>query len=143
MGDRAVRIRETFNALDSDHMHVLDAFYAVGVVFEDPLGRIEGLDALKRYYAGMYRNVTAIRFDFSDIIEQGDTHVAVWTMTLEAKGLNHGRPVVLDGNSLLRFGAEDKVSYHRDYFDMGAMIYEYVPVLGFFVNQVKKRLTHG
>lgn len=142
MEERSTRIRDTFNGLDRDHMHVLDDFYAAGVTFEDPLGRIEGLDALREYYANMYRNVSAIQFDFAEEVVQGDTHVVVWTMTVQASGLNHGRPVLLEGNSLIRFGSDDKVVYHRDYFDMGAMVYEYVPVLGFFVNVVKKRLAH-
>lgn len=141
MGDRFARIQAAFNGLDSSHMHLLDEFYAAGVVFEDPLGRLEGLDALRRYYAGMYRSVTRIHFDFTSELARDDTHVVVWTMTVEAKGLNRGRPVVLEGNSLLRFDADDKVCYHRDYFDMGAMVYEHVPVIGALIRQIKKRLS--
>jgi hypothetical protein len=143
MNDRFARIQAAFNGLDRDHMHLLAGFYAAGVVFEDPLGRIDGLVALERYYAGMYRNVTHVHFDFTGDVAQGDTHVVVWTMTLEAKGLNHGRPVVLDGNSILRFDEEDKVCYQRDYFDMAAMVYEHIPLLRFFIQQIKKRLAHA
>jgi len=48
--------------------------------------------------------------------------------------------VLLDGISVIRFDEEDLVVYHRDYFDVGAMVYEHVPVVRFFVRQVKKRL---
>jgi len=36
------------------------------------------------------------------------------------------------------------VIYHRDYFDMGAFVYENIPVLGSVVRYTKKRLSkHG
>ena len=140
MGRRADRIEATFNALTKDNLHILDGFYHPDVVFEDPLGRIEGLSRLKRYYAGMYEGVTAISFDFSEQVVAGDMHVAAWTMRMRASKLNKGREVVLDGISVIRFDEEDLVVYHRDYFDVGAMVYEHVPVVRFFVRQVKKRL---
>jgi limonene-1,2-epoxide hydrolase len=138
---RSQRIVEAFNGLSMDTMDQLGDFYAQDVVFEDPLGRIEGLARLRAYYEGMYKNVQAIRFDFTNEVVQGDTHVAVWTMTMEVKGLNRGRPVVVDGNSVIRFDAESKVVYHRDYFDVGAMVYEHVPVVKTLVKAIKKRLA--
>lgn len=140
MDAQKAQIINTFNALNKDNMEILDGFYHPEVVFEDPLGRIEGLPALKAYYKGLYKNVQAIRFDFTGHLSEGDTHVAVWTMHMVAPGLNRGREVVLDGNSVLRFGEEGLVAYHRDYFDVGAMVYEHVPVVGFLVRQVKSRL---
>lgn len=141
MQKRSQVIRDAFNGLDRETMHLLDDFYAEDVVFEDPLGRIEGRDGLKAYYAGLYENVGAIAFEFTDEVVQGDTHVAFWTMTMTAKRLNRGRPVVLDGNSVIRFGDTDQVVYHRDYFDLGAMVYEHVPVFGFAVKKLKSRLA--
>ena len=140
MERRIERIATAFNALNKDTIHGLDDFYHAEVIFEDPLGRIEGLPELKTYYARMYENVQSIGFGFTNQIVDGDTHVAVWTMRMSAKGLNKGREVILEGISLIRFGEDDLVVYHRDYFDVGAMVYEQVPVVRFFVRQVKKRL---
>jgi SnoaL-like domain len=133
MEGRIERIATAFNALNKDNMHILDGFYHADVLFEDPLGRIEGLPDLKDYYAQMYENVQSIGFGFTNQIVDGDTHVAVWTMRMRAKGLNKGSEVILDGISLIRFGENDLVVYHRDYFDVGAMVYEQVPVVRFFV----------
>ncbi|HGP4674712.1 TPA: nuclear transport factor 2 family protein, partial [Vibrio cholerae O1] len=36
--------------------------------------------------------------------------------------------------------AEGKVTYHRDYFDMGEMLYEQLPVLGQVIRAIKRRL---
>lgn len=143
MTTRSELIETVFNKLNKNNMQVLDRFYDNEIVFEDPLGKIQGLQNMHSYYGNMYENVTNIYFDFTDEVIAGDTHVVVWTMHLWAKGLNKGKEVILDGNSLIRFGPGGKVIYHRDYFDMGAFIYEYIPVLGWAVGKVKKRLAHN
>ena len=139
---RSALIREAFNGLTKEKLDVLDKFYDAHVTFEDPLGSIQGLEALRAYYANMYENVTSIRFEFTNEIAEGDTHVAVWTMRMSVKKLNKGREIVVPGNSVIRFNDADKVIYHRDYFDMGAMVYRRVPILRTLVKKVDKRLAH-
>jgi len=141
MEDRSALIRRAFNELDRDNMGLVEMFYAPNVRFEDPIHRIRGRNKLKAYYERMYRNVERIRFDFFDEVVQDDTHVLVWKMRLEAKGLNRGEPVILDGTSVLKFNDDDKVVYHRDYFDMGELVYERVPILGRIVKRIKNSLS--
>ncbi len=143
MNDRSKRIRSAFNDLDARNLDVVDQFYAPDVIFEDPLGRIEGREELRAYYAAMYQTVLAIRFEFADDIVQDQSHVAFWSMFLRAPRLNKGREIAVEGNSLIRFGGpEDQVIYHRDYFDMGAMVYHHIPLLGRVVRHIRKRLSH-
>jgi len=142
MKSRSERIEEIFNALNKDTMHLLDDFYHGEIVFEDPLGHIEGLEDLRAYYANLYEGAAEVSFAFTDEVVQDDTHIVMWIMRMKVKRLNKGEPIEVVGNSLIRFGDEDKVVYHRDYFDMGAMIYEHVPVVGWMVKKVKKRLQH-
>lgn len=139
---RQERIEAAFNGLNKDTMDALGDFYAEDVVFEDPLGKIEGLPDLRGYYENMYANVKDIRFDFSESVVEGDAHVVFWTMTMSVSRLNGGKPISVDGNSLIRFDEDDKVVYHRDTFDMGAMVYEQVPLLRHPVRWIKKRLAH-
>jgi hypothetical protein len=62
-------------------------------------------------------------------------------MTYAVDKLNGGEPIAIEGNSIIKFGGpEDKVVYHRDYFDVGAMVYEHIPVLGWGVRTVKEKL---
>jgi hypothetical protein len=42
--------------------------------------------------------------------------------------------------SYLQFDKAGKVRYHRDYFDLGAMLYEHLPLLGSLVKTIKRRL---
>ena len=142
MSDRMKEIESLFNNFNKDTLHLADAFYDPDVVFRDPIVELKGRDRLKAYYADMYENVTSIRFDFSGGIEGEDEAVVFWTMEVRAKGFKGGEPVLLDGSSHIKFGgASGKAVYHRDYFDMGAFVYENIPVLGSIVRYTKKRLS--
>lgn len=142
MEARSQLIRKVFNQLDKDHMDILDIFYDPDIVFEDPLGRIEGIEGMRSYYGNMYENVTEIRFAFQKEVIQDDSHFAVWTMYLKASSLNKGREIAVTGSSIIEFGTSGKVTYHRDFFDMGAFIYEHIPVLRWAIGNIKKRLSH-
>lgn len=145
MSSRLAEIESLFNNFNRDTMHLADDFYDANVVFRDPLVELKGRDSLKAYYMDMYQNVTSIRFDFSGGIEKGEEVVVFWTMELRTRGLKGGEPVLLDGASHIKYGGDSgKVIYHRDYFDMGAFVYENIPVLGSIVRYTKKRLSkHG
>ena len=48
-----------------------------------------------------------------------------------------GKDIVVDGATDLMF--EEKIIYHRDYIDMGQMLYEQIPVLGSIIRYIKKK----
>jgi hypothetical protein len=140
---RQQRIIRVFNELNKDTLGSLDSFYHPDIDFEDPLGKIKGREKMKAYYANMYKSVKSIRFEFSKVIQQGDEYVGFWKMYLAAPNLNGGSEYWVEGNSYIRFDSKsDLVIYHRDYFDMGAFIYERLPILKFVIQQVKKPLSH-
>jgi limonene-1,2-epoxide hydrolase len=134
------RVREIFNAMGRDTLHLCDEFYAQDVVFIDPFHRIEGRAALRDYYARMYENVQAIRFDFSgETCGEGEA-VLYWTMTYRHPRIGGGKPVAVEGCSRLVFDEEGRVLLHRDYFDAGAMLYEHLPLLGRGIRFIRERV---
>lgn len=139
--ERSIRIAHAFNELNIDTIGILDEFYAADVEFEDPLVEIRGLEDLRAYYTKLYRRVEEIAFEIEDEVAQGDTHVVFWTMRLKARKMNNGEEISLEGNSILRFGEDEKVIYHRDYFDLNEFIYQHVPVLKHFTRYINKRVT--
>lgn len=141
MGKYSDKIVKTFNAFNGRDFSMLDQFYAQGVLFEDPVTKIEGLAALKKYYAHAYSNVKSIRFDFSQIIEQQNTVAAPWVMTISVEGLNKGAPYKVHGASVLLFDEQDLVISHRDYVDLGEMVYEKLPLQGFVIRKIKNMLS--
>lgn len=135
------KIQEAFNQFDGKNPEVLDAFYSQDVVFQDPVLKLHGLGALKKYYEHAYQNVESIHFAFHQHVQEGRSVFAPWTMTLKAKSLNSGRPFEVDGVSHLEFNEEGKVQSHRDYLDLGAMVYERLPLQGSLIRLIKKLLA--
>lgn len=139
--NRKKRVETFFNHLRLETLDSLTDFYAADVVFEDPLTRLEGLSALTDYYRAMYKEVLEISFSFSTLVEENEAVMAAWCMRLRTRKLAGQRPIVVEGLSHLRFQGE-KVVYHRDAFDLGAMVYEHIPVLGWLIRLVKSLFKH-
>ncbi len=134
--------RDFFLKLNSRTMNLVDEFYDEEVYFLDPIVEIKNRSQMKVYYENMYKNVESISWLITDEIMDRHQTVLVWTMTLSAKNFNGGRPLKLDGTSVIHFGGkEGKAIYHRDYFDMGAFVYEGLPVLGGMVRFIKKKMA--
>lgn len=128
-----------FNKLDKNCTNGLYDVYTHDVAFSDPLHRIDGIEALKAYFDGMYDNVSRCRFDYHDRHLNGDTAFVTWTLHFAHPRLNGGQLISVEGCSQLHFTADGHVDRHRDYFDAGAMLYENVPLLGRAVRWLKRR----
>ncbi|OED36077.1 hypothetical protein AB833_28625 [Chromatiales bacterium (ex Bugula neritina AB1)] len=116
----------------------LAAVYSNEVVFVDPLHRMEGLDELGQYVDRMYKNVISCGFVYLDEIVVENRASIKWDMKLRHKRLAGGREIVVRGATLVQF--DDRIWLHEDYFDVGALLYENVPVLGQCVRFLKNRL---
>lgn len=132
-----------FESLNKNTMHLVDEFYDRDILFRDPMVEIKNRQDMKNYYINMYKNVESVSWNFPDEIIDKNKTVLVWRMTLVAKNFNGNKPLHLDGTSVIKFGGkEGKAIYHRDYFDMGAFVYEGIPILGKMVRFVKNKLAN-
>lgn len=141
-----ISVVEFFKDLNKNTMYLVDEFYDRDVLFRDPLVEIHSRSQLKDYYTNLYKNVRAIDFDVTYVIQENDNTAIAWKMTLTADNFNGNKPLSLDGSSIIKFGGnEGKAIYHRDYFDLGEFVYEGIPVLGNAVRMVKKKMSqhHG
>jgi hypothetical protein len=136
------KIKQAFNDLNGQNLEILNDFYDETAVFEDPVGKASGLDEIKKYYAHVYKNVQSIKFDFREIRASGSHFYGHWIMTLQAGGLNGGKSFEVSGLSHLQFNERHKVIYHRDYLDLGSMLYERLPLVGALIRSIKSRLKH-
>jgi len=117
----------------------LAGVYADDVIFEDPAHRLEGIDALRTYFERNLENVDECVFDILHTQTSTERASVEWVMTFRHPHLNGGKVVKVDGVSMLSY--QDKVVWHRDYYDMGQLLYEQVPFLGAVVRRLKKRVA--
>ncbi len=130
--------KDVFNRLDATRLDLLDEIYSRDVTFIDPVHELSGLPALREYYRRLYQGVIRCRFDFDDEFVQDGRAALIWSMQFEHERFRKHGVMTLGGVSHLRF--TDRVFYHRDYFDMGAFLYERVPLLSGVIRTIKRRL---
>ena len=134
------RFKTAFNQLHKDTLHLLDEIYAPDVEFRDPVHELNGLPALRDYYGRLYDGVISCRFEFEAEVIAGQQGMLVWIMRFQHARFRPGEMLEMRGVSHLQFRDDGKVFQHHDYFDMGAFIYERVPVLGSVIRAIKNRL---
>lgn len=135
------RFLATYQKLDRDNLDLLAGIYTETVHFSDPAHRLTGLPALRSYFAELYAGVEKIRFIFDQQHRDGNQVFVQWRMRLRHPRLNRGAEIEVPGISCLHFAADGRVDNHRDYFDLGALLYEQLPLLGAVVRTVKRRFA--
>ena len=128
-----------YKEFNQDSIAGLDSIYDQNAVFEDPIGKVEGLNDLKRHFSKMMSNVSYCRFKITDVVANDGQAFITWTMSFAHPKLNGHREITVTGVSEIKF--DERITYHRDYFDVGSMFYEQVPILKTIIQALKKRLV--
>lgn len=123
----------------------LSAVYSDNVIFTDPAHSIVGLEALCAYLNHQYSNVQHCKFTLKGEWLSGENLFLEWDMTVRHPKLNGGKSITVNGISHLQYrenaGNITQVFLHRDYFDLGQLLYENVPFIGAINRHLKKGLT--
>lgn len=128
----------SYQQFDQQLIAKLPELYNQDVRFCDPVHCIDGLGNLTRYFERQLDNVGSCQFDIRQVVEQGNQATVIWDMHLQHPRLNRGRMNSTSGCTYLEF--QDNIHYHRDYFDLGCMLYEQLPLLGGIVRRIRKSL---
>lgn len=129
-----------YQQLGTDNLSQLENIYHQDVTFIDPIHQVNGIDNLLGYFHNLYTNVLFCNFVINDVFFSKNKAAIYWTMDYSHKKLNNAKTITVQGHSLLKM-SDDKVAYHRDYVDVGAMLYEHIPLLGKVVKAVKSRAS--
>jgi hypothetical protein len=132
---------DVYQNLNRDNVHILGTIYTDDIHFVDPAHEIHGLDKLTSYFKSMYQNVQSIEFAYRQTDELKSETYVQWDMTFVHKKLAGGRQITMSGITFLQFHSDGMIYYHRDYFDLGAMVYEHIPLLGRLVRSIKRSLV--
>ena len=127
-----------YQQLATDNLDLLASIYHPNVTFIDPIHEINGFDQLTSYFAGLYQNLASCDFVIEHHIQQGSEASLFWKMTYQHPKLNKGKDVIVYGTSHIK-SKDGKVVYHRDFLDLGIMLYEQLPVLGKIIKLIKEK----
>jgi hypothetical protein len=135
----ADRVKIAYQSLGSDDIPELESLYTEDVHFEDPARALQGLKPLMNHFASLFENLQSCSFKFHQVLINETDIFMSWTMFVAHPKLRNGATIRVEGCSLLRT-RHGRIYYHRDYYDLGAMVYEQVPALGLFIKKIRQRL---
>ncbi len=138
MNDHQIdRFLTNINSLNHDNARdVLQATYTEDVKFVDPIKTLDGLDELTNYFENLYKRVNKCYFTLNNNLPNGHSNSLEWVMHLQHQKISKNQEILLDGASFIQFNGE-RVCYHRDYYDLGALVYEHIPILGSVIKKVR------
>lgn len=129
-----------YNSLNINNLNTLEAIYHNDIHFEDPLHKVNGRKNLISYFEKMYTNVNHCHFEITHHFSCENEAALYWEMTYRHPSLNKGKNIVVNGHSRLKV-VDRKVIYHRDYFDLGNLLYQHIPLLGGLISWINNRAS--
>lgn len=118
---------------------IIESVYHEDMQFEDSFHRIEGVRAFRDYCDSLYENLSYCEFVFHNQWVTEEDAMLTWTMRYVHPRIKGGKEVSVEGATLIRF--DQKVYFHRDYFDGGELLYEHIPLMGRLIKTLKNRMT--
>ena len=138
------QVKAFYAEMEASKLDALGDIYHDEVIFTDPVHQVNGLDDLKAYLGHSIENVDYCHFTFDHEMLDDKQAFLAWQMRFAHPKVRDGAEIVVPGVTHITFDEEaPKVRQHIDYYDMGALVYEHVPVMGWMTNKVKARMKNG
>ena len=129
------RVAALFERLTPADVEALGRHYTEDAWFKDPFNEVRGLPAVQRIFRHMFEALEAPRFVVTSRIAGAGECFLAWDFHFGLRG----RALTIRGASHLRFAADGRVAWHRDYWDAAEELYEKLPVLGVLMRWLKRR----
>ena len=117
----------------------LTEIYSEDISFKDPIQELQGLTELRHHLEKLCGQLHYCRFDFIDQLVGNEKAFLVWDMHYAHPNIKSGAALTLRGNSWIHY--HQKIFYQEDFYDLGAMLYEHLPLLGPASRWLKKRIS--
>ena len=114
--------------------------YAEDAWFKDPFNDVHGASEIERILAHMFDTLTSVRFVIRDTVAAGDSAFLTWDFSFHVKKWKPLLEQHIHGASHVRFDAEGRAKYHRDYWDAAEELYEKLPVIGWVMRGLRQRM---
>ncbi len=135
------RLITYFEALSPDSLHQLEAFYKPDAYFKDPFNEVRGVDQVRGIFSHMYTALHQPRFVVTERIAQDGQCFLSWNFEFYFRNFERNVLQTIRGGSHLKFTADGRVDFHRDYWDAAEELYEKLPWVGGLMRWLKRRAS--
>jgi hypothetical protein len=132
------RFKSYFKILHESDPSQLCDLYSEQILFKDPVHEIHRLVELEDYFTSLCADLSDCRFEYLDEMITDHAAYVKWIMHFKHPKLGN-RLISVRGVSHLKIS--DKIDYHEDFYDMGAMLYEQLPLIGNVTRWLRLRLA--
>ncbi len=115
----------------NDNWEIAVANYTDDIIYEEAIVRVQGKENMIIWLQNMFKT-SKVDLRIVDETYAGDHYMCTWLMKMEITIVPYiyKANYEIEGASLLKFNADNKVYYHRDVYS-DADILEKIPVLGY------------
>ncbi len=127
-----------FLVVNVDTIEQLLSYYHPDIHFVDPAHDLHGVEEIRQFWLAFTNdaeNTTRILHRH----QEGNRCYSSWQMEVRHARIGGGKPINVAGMSELLL-QDEKVIYHRDHFDMGQLLYEHLPVMGWVIRKIKDNI---
>lgn len=135
---RVMRVQQFFETLSLDSLQQIVQIYAPDARFKDPFNDVRGIAEIRRVFAHIATQVEVPSFGVTHAVCQGNDAFLTWDFGFKMKRWRSDEQVI-HGVSHIRFAADGRVAYHRDYWDAAEELYEKLPVLSTLMRWLKRQ----
>lgn len=133
----AENYRRYLETLTPESLAQLSQFVTPDIHFVDPFNDVRGIDRLMRVFQDMFDSVQDIEFRTENLCQDGPVALLFWHFS----GTLRGNAFSFDGMSKLRFAEDGRVCEHFDYWDSATQFYMRLPVIGWLLSFVRRRVS--
>jgi steroid Delta-isomerase len=130
-----------FHGLSPQGVARFPEFYSADAYFKDPFNEVRGVAAVQRIFTHMFDQVGEPRFVVTGRVVDDGGAMLIWEFHFRVRLFGRGETQVMRGVSHLKFAADGKVDYHRDYWDTGEELYMKLPALGTLMRGLRRTLA--
>ena len=123
--------------LTADSVSKLSNHVTSDVHFVDPFNNVVGVDHMARVFSDMFTEVGPVRFTVTEACGSASSGMLAWQFKAELRG----KPWTLEGTTVLRFASDGRVCEHIDHWDAAGQFYERLPVIGWLLGVLRRRLA--
>lgn len=135
------RLVDFYHGLTPETVARFSEFYSADAYFKDPFNEVYGVQAIARIFMHMFRQVESPRFIVKERIADAGGAMLVWEFRFRVRRWGRDETQVMRGVSHLRFDADGRVNYHRDYWDAAEELYMKLPVIGSLMRGLRHLLA--
>lgn len=126
-----------FETISPDNTAHLAEIYIEDIFFKDPFNEVHDIASVMRIFEHMFVQVDSPRFVVTSHLLQGNQAFLSWDFLFCLKRFDR-KEQCIRGATHLRFAADGRVNFHRDYWDAAEELYEKLPVIGLLMRTLKK-----